>query len=533
MTLTLSKPTLWWLAIMLATIIAYSNSLGGGLVMDDGWVISQSHLEPYLDSPPSLFQAYRPRTLANYTFAANYALHGLETFGYHLVNLLIHLTNLTLVVILSSQLLKMLTKLPRSPRMAISLLGALLWGLHPINTMAVSYITGRYSLLGSMFYLLGVMAFVKLLGAKSVTRRILWLSSIMAALVLGITSKEIVATLPLLCLLVLVIQGSRTKQVLGWGLLLTPVVATLGLLTFRFYNWSFIIGPKLSSTGETINWYEYALTQWHVWLVYLSKLMVPLQLTGDYDLPIASSLWSLPVVIGLVVWLGLIGTGIYLRSRERFVSLAIGWLLITPLIDGSIFPIADVANEYRLYLPSLGFAWIVSWMIFKLSKANYDIARVVVLAVLVVYMSLTYSRNFVYQSNLHFWEDVVIKSPAKARGYVNIGQQYHASGQVERAMEAYSQALKIDPKRVVALSNLAIAYLQLNQIAEARTTWNQALMIDDGHVDSLNGLGVLELNFGSPQLAVEYFTKALEIEPDNQPAKDNLTLAQLKLAEER
>ncbi|MEN6615959.1 MAG: hypothetical protein ABFD12_05340, partial [Syntrophorhabdus sp.] len=190
----------WWLQnragytlICLAAVtIAYINSFWGTFQLDDYNAIV---FNPAVQSWPAFAREYFHgiRPLLKLTYLANW-LGPAGTFGFHVVNLGVHLINTLLVFHLTVIFLRNFEEdTPGQARYPIAFLTALLFGLHPIQTEAITYITGRSAALMTLFYLGSIAAY----GHGSREGKRIWLFIVSPLLfILGMATKEAAITLP-------------------------------------------------------------------------------------------------------------------------------------------------------------------------------------------------------------------------------------------------------------------------------------------------------------------------------------------------
>jgi len=189
--------------IAVACGLVYWTSLEAPFVFDDIHYIKHNVLLRDLSAPGQVVSFNPARALLLLSFAINWAISGLQTSGYHLTNVLIHMVNAFLVFRLLAELIGRAAS--RGPPLGryhelAPLFGALLFAVHPLQTEAVTYIVGRSSSLATLFYLLALASF---LHVHRRGRRIGWWAALLVLLyLLGLATKEIVATLPAALLLV-------------------------------------------------------------------------------------------------------------------------------------------------------------------------------------------------------------------------------------------------------------------------------------------------------------------------------------------
>jgi hypothetical protein len=112
--------------------------------------------------------------------------------------------------------------------------------------------------------------------------------------------------------------------------------------------------------------FQYFLTQLHVIPYYIKLLFIPTNLNLDYDWPITRGI-DFTTVAFFILLTSLIILAVFLFRKARLVSFGIVWFFVTLSVTSSFIVIFDVIFEHRLYLPSVGFAIVVAFMISKIS----------------------------------------------------------------------------------------------------------------------------------------------------------------------
>jgi hypothetical protein len=405
-----SRQHLCHLLLIAAAILAvYANSFSNGFHFDDVPVILENARLKDLRLLPQLVTEHRGVCMA--TFALNYAVGGLNVFGYHLVNVGIHLANAILVYLLVFRTLTLSGAAGEEgrglPAGRLALFSALLFALHPIQTQAVNYIVQRMEILASLFYLLGLVLFVNAAAAPGRIARALLYGGVAGAYLLGLQSKEIVITLPAVILLYdffFIAGGSLGKLAGRWpvhlalfGLMIFFALRIIGLLggfsapAPAAPSTSLTAGAMAGFAVQTITPREYLYTQFNVLLYYIVLLLVPANLNVDYDFPVSRGLFEWPRVsegtvlniplpppaISLAILLGIVTVafGLYLsgvrRSRPELKVMAffVFWFFIILAPTSSFVPVLDVIFEHRVYLAAAGYAVILVLALDKLLAA--------------------------------------------------------------------------------------------------------------------------------------------------------------------
>ena len=170
------------LVILAAAAAVYVNALGGPLLLDDNstvernvsirelWPVSRFFSQ---EVPGSL----RGRPLVSLSFAINYALGGVDLFGYRLVNVGLHaLAGLMLFAVLRRTLPYLQAALTSGDRNgtvpvtnpqsdAMALVCALLWVVHPLNTEVVNYLTQRTESMMALWFLTALYCAIRAAGS--------------------------------------------------------------------------------------------------------------------------------------------------------------------------------------------------------------------------------------------------------------------------------------------------------------------------------------------------------------------------------
>src|SRR2546421_6839236 len=161
------------------------------------------------------------------TFGLDYALWGMNAFGYHLTNVLLHAANGVLVYVLALRLLQLtLTAARPGPVRVGAVVAALFFAVHPLRVESVAWVTERRDVLSALFYLLTVLAYLKACAADGPSRRRWRLASI-GAYALGLLSKSLIMSLPLVLLVLDVYPLRRARG--RWRVILLEKLPYLGL----------------------------------------------------------------------------------------------------------------------------------------------------------------------------------------------------------------------------------------------------------------------------------------------------------------
>jgi tetratricopeptide (TPR) repeat protein len=325
----------------------------------------------------------------------------------------------------------------------VPLLTALLFAVHPINTEAVSYISGRSASLMTLFYLAALLSFV--IGRTQ--HKQLYVYAITPLLfVLALAVKETAVTLPFALLLWEASCGGRWRfefkpQWTSWLVLIFAAV-------FFLFSDSYL--AQMERSAQLNGLQGNLATQLSGFVYLLQQFALPLWLNIDPDLLLLHDLAD--AIFPLSIILALFGLMIACWRRRPWISFALGWAMLHLIPLYILLPRIDIANERQLYLA----AWplllaLAIELTFLLEGWKW---RLVTAGLLITCITLTVSRNQVYQNEVTLWEDTVAKSPNKARAHNNLGYAYLLAQRKQEARRELSVALQLDPQLYQAQYNL-------------------------------------------------------------------------------
>jgi tetratricopeptide (TPR) repeat protein len=523
--------------LVVAGILVYANSFSGVFLLDDlRAIVDNPHirslwpLSETLQSPPQSTVSGRP--LVSLTLALSYALSGLRPWGYHLINLLIHLCGGLLLFGIVRRTLRLSSgrtvAAAESPGIlngdALALAIALLWVVHPLQTQSVTYIIQRAEALMGLFYLLTLYSFV-----RSATSARPWAWGILAvvACAAGMLTKEVMASAPIIVFLfdAIFLAGCPRRALRQRGALHAALAATWLVLAVALVS-----GPRSETAGfgvKEITPFEYARTQPGVILHYLRLVIWPHPLCLDYHWPIARSLDAVILPAALVATLlALTVWALVYRPRIGFLGAAF-FLILAP--TSSVVPIHDIAFEHRMYLPLaaalalgvLGIRWLLV-KIFPVAPVSRDrpgtpahqvIAIALVALAAVELGGMTFMRNRDYRSALAMWEEVARVRPENPRAHCNIGVVRTQRGDLDGAIAAYSEAVRVEPTHVLANYNLGTALREKGRVNEAERHFREALRGRPDYIEAHINLGSTLVEQGRLDEAIDEFRAALNGQP--------------------
>lgn len=538
-----SRVTLSWVpyALILATTaVLYANSFSIPFLFDDYVGIVRNTDIRQLESPVAYLT--RSRGITDFTIALNYHWNDLDVWGYHLVNVAVHVVNGWLAYMLALAILRLpfFAGRYRERGRDLATLVALVFVAHPLQTMAVSYLIQRGESLSSMFYLACVLLFTRASALEDKTKRSLWYVAILATTFLGILSKETAATVPFVLLLhhfcFRTRSGStRTSRWLAFSLLLVPLLYAFYLARFQLLSdtgsdgtapraWLFI--PSAGFHLEGVSVWSYLLTQFGVVLWYLRLFFLPTRQCFDYAWPFVETPWQLDVVLPFLALLSIAAAGLLSYRRYRLATFCVGWFFLSLAPSSSIIPLRDAAFEQRMYLPIFGLALLVvvggydggRWLAARWRVSGRRVGAVLgtVAALWVAALGgLTVARNHIYQDPMRLAQDTISKSPHNWRAQYEYGDELARRGRVDEAIAALRASIRLAPDKGTARIRLGGIYMQQRRFDEAEEVLEPATHVLEESVVAAahRQLGYIHLSRGQRDEAERELRQASKLMP--------------------
>ncbi len=517
-------------SIILLGGLIYSNTFYGYFHFDDNHSILDNFAITNILNLPAIWNFWPSRFITYLSIALNYHLSQLNVLSYHIFNLIVHLGSGILVWWL--MLLTFSTSAMQGQKITqhaklLAFFAGLIFIAHPIQTQGVTYIIQRAVSLATLFYLLSLSLYVKsrLLqqqGGSLIVFRRFYHGALIAA-VCAMFTKEMAITLPLMILLY-EFCFLKTKEKLNWKQF-TPFLLTLLIIPLTMFLTKSVdfIGMKMTrGTSPNISPGQYLLTQFRVMVTYIRLIFIPINQNLDYDYPLASNLLALPILASLTFLASILTISMRIFSKYRLIAFGIFWFFLTLIPESSVIPIKDVIFEHRLYLPMVGFSFfLVSLIDYLFGNKTLKSMVVMLLIITTCYAVLTYRRNLIWKDEFTLWNDVVHKSPKKARPYNSRGNAHEDQSGPQKALFDYNKAIEIDPNYAEAYNNRGGVYYQQGNFTQAAADFNKAIAIKPNFEKAYynRGVGYYEQN-NFTQAIVEY-NRAIEINSNFEKAYYN------------
>ena len=456
--------------LVLAVVFVYFNSLPNDFIFDDVplvrnsfWVTSGNFIE--------MVFSYRP--LRYITYALDYRIFGMNPAGFRLMNIFYHAVS----VLSLFWALKMFGLTKRAAFTA-----ALIFAVHPVNTDAVAYISGRRDVLMGLFYILSIGCFFKFYRTVSPAERAVngtvkkqWLFLVLSLVFMffSISSKEMGATIPLVFIMYAAYKDGAALLTKPWFYF----IAMVFLILFSFFAFLAISGggsALVSLQGIRFHGNSpevHYLTAATIFLHYLKLTVFPWKLildnagyplVEDWNFEVFFSILSIFVLVFLV-W-HLLTT--YRKNKSDFTAERVEmrhgiafWIVffivsLAPVMQ--IIPLHEIVAVHYLYVPVIGFCAIAGDLfdyfagtenvsfreVFNFGENRKRAVAALCITLLFSLFSLrTISRNFEMKNIWTVLHADAEKQPLSFRGLFTIGAEYLNMKFPDKAWEYYKQSI--------------------------------------------------------------------------------------------
>ncbi len=487
------------------------------------------------------------------SFGLNHALGGMEPWGYHLGNLLLHAANTALLFLVARRLLAVAAISPaphgdaqseggddwaHQPAGGVAVswgaaAAALLWALHPLRVESVAWITERRDLLCGFFYLVAVLAYLQGATRKhTLTGR--WLLASLVAFAAALGSKAIAMTLPL-TLLVLDVYPLRRHR-LGWAALVREKLGHFALAAVGagVASWAVTRGAGWTSYDAYGLEARLAMTGYSFWF-YPWKLVWPERLSPLYELPArirlldTEFLWPTVGVIAV--------TAILLLARRRLPGALAAWLhsiIVLAPVSGIAHAGHQLAHDRYSYLSGLGFAVLagtgVTWL--GRQRARRRVSRWVLgTAATAVVLALaglgagTWVQSRIWRDSESLWRSAVTAHPTCALCRQKLGTVLLTVGLHREAEAELTRAIALRPERPTAHNSLGAFFVDQGRLGEGETEFREAIRLAPQYGEATANLGALYARQRRYAEAIVVLRRAIVLSPHLDSARRHLAFA--------
>jgi tetratricopeptide (TPR) repeat protein len=521
-----------FLFLIIAILVTYEPVRNNEFINydDDVYVTENLNVQTGL-ALKSVFWAFRTGEATNWhpltwvSHLLDYEIYGLKASGHHLTNLLLHIINTILLFLIINRITGTLWE---------SGFIAALFALHPLNVESVAWVAERKNVLSTFFLMLTIWAYIAYVKRPKLSRYLL----IVFSFILGLLSKPMLVTLPFVMLLldywplerfqfghlmgpdklsVNKTVNSRYQKTSILYLILEKVPLFALSIGSSFLT---ILAAQNGGAIASLEVYPLGMRISNILVSYVSyicKMLWPHKLAVLYPYPEIIPLWQ---VVGACLFLLCISF-LVIQAAQRRPYLLMGWLwylgTLVPVIGLVQVGVQSMANRYA-YVPLIGLFIIITMGVTDLlARWRHGRAIFVITASLFLFSLIILTRNQVYfwRNSITLFEHTLKVTVNNSRIHNSLGFTLVRQGEIQEAINHYTEALRIEPSYSVAHYNLGIALTMEGNIEDAIAHYTRALQINPNYAIAHNKLGILLTRKGKHQEAITHFSEALRVKPDS------------------
>jgi len=463
------------LALLAITLATYAPALRNGFVWDDhalilrdplirSWRLIGEGFGHFLFTDAAASDFYRPLQRLTYTF--DYAAFFVSPAGYHLVSIFWHALAGIALFFFAREFLDRFAIAPER-RSGIAFVAALIWLVHPVQSSAVIYVSGRADPLSGAFGFVGLYLLLRMLRGNGYWR---WAFGFGAGLCFlgSALSKESGLIFLLVSLIIACAEGRRGGWIGALAISAAVIVAALSLRLTAEH-----IPPP---DGPAVRWLTRPILAARAVAEYAGLLVFPWHLQMERDVAshpfgfsgasIDGAAWrELQTLLGVVLVFGVAYTLWKARRRPQiFLPLLLAVICYLP-ISGMISLNASVA-EHWLYLPS---AFLFLAAIIALDSLGRKKVVVLCLTIWLLFLPVrTFVRCFDWKDQRTFLTRTIAAGGDSARMLINLASLETGEGHLESARKHLERALEKDPGNPLAQLNLATVEMKSHDFTAAR-----------------------------------------------------------------
>jgi protein O-mannosyl-transferase len=517
--------------VALAVFVVYLPSISGEFIWDDETLLTKNSLVKAADGLQRIWLTTEPMDfwpLTNSAFRLQWRLWGMDSAGYHVTNLVLHIAASLLI-----------WAILRTASIPGAFLAALIFALHPVNVESVAWIAQLKNTLSMMFFLLSILWYLKtetsmarvptpalhpssLLPHRSSLGHCYWLS--FAAFASAMLSKGSAAVLPLIVLIIIGWRRRLTKRDLLRTVPFFMVAFALTWVNIWFRN----LGA--GAVIRQADLLERVVGAGAVVWFYLYKAVLPVNLFFVYpqwNIHAGDFLWWLPLLsataMTVVLWL-------YRRTWSRPFLFAWGFvcLSLVPVLgftDVGFMKYSLVADHYQhiAIMGAIGLATAAwsAWHSRTQPEKRWLINSVAVL-VLGTLAILTWQQSRLYVGPLDLYQATLKRNPGCWALHNNLGLILEAKGLQTEAMNHYEESVRINPANAEAYNNMGGVFVRTGRLPEAIEQFELALHYKPNFAEAHNNLGMVLVNVGRPRDAITHFNETLRLDPTYAETQNSL-----------
>jgi Flp pilus assembly protein TadD len=492
----------------------------GGLSLDSiSWALSHVHA-----------QNWHPLTTISHMLDCQ--IYGLQPWGHHLTNLLLHAAAAVLLFFALLRLTSTPDARPSASNIWPCAFVAALFAVHPLRVESVAWISERKDVLSGVFFMLTLLAYARY--ARSARFFIGRYLTVLVLFVLGLMCKPTLVTLPFVLLLLDYwplgrwqpsstdhrsrAGGQKSAPRSQFAAVPRLIIEKLPLFALSAASClaTMIAQKQVLELSLQMNFIERANNAVISYVAYLGEMIWPAHLSVSHVY--AEGYRNLPEAVASLILL-LVISALCFFGRKKYPFLLTGWLwyigMLVPMI-GLVQVSSQARADRYTYLSQIGLYIMLTWgALTVFCKWRWPRSAVVAPA-LVVIIALglcSYGQTACWQDSEALWRHALDHSPSDYIAHESLGFTLLQKGELNEAKAEYEKAIQLKPNYARAQNNLGNALMQSGQVDEAATHYQMALELTPNDPQVNNNVGTTLLRQGRVDEAIAQYRKAVATGP--------------------
>lgn len=500
----------WLLPVLAITVISFLPMLSNGFTnWDDDVYVTNNQLVKNSDWGGMFSGAsasnYHPLTMI--TLGLNYVLSGNDPFSYHLVNLLLHILNTSLVFLFIYKI--------SGRKYFVAAFAAVIFGVHPMHVESVAWISERKDVLYALFFLLATLQYWKFLEKDKKPD----LVYCFVFFVLSLLSKPAAIILPIVLLLLDYWYGrSINLKVMLEKIPFFILSFLFGYITIKVQSADAIAGFDIYPLWSRFFFACYTI------MIYAARFFVPFPLSAFHPYPSVDNL-GLPIYLSPIFIVAL-AVLLWLKRKDKLVIFSILFFIVNLLLVIQIISIGlTIVSERYTYIPYIGLSFLFGMWLNRYAESNQKtFVRAVPLAIGIIFGIISFQRTKIWKDGDTLWSSVIKQYPDAATPRSNHADQLRKMAAMPenkgrsnelflKALEDCNVAIQLKPTHVKAYENRQNIYLMLNKDTLAMADANKLLAMDPSNASAFYTKGFVFMRFNMPDSSLFWFNKSIAVNP--------------------
>ena len=507
--------------IIVVGFIAFSNIFGNSFVWDDEEMVVKNFPIFQTTNIPQLFQQatffsggsdlsgwfYRPLVMISFLLTG--VIFGQSPFGFHLVQLILHLVGASILFLVFRELFQLKAKKEATP---LALLLSLIFVVHPAHVEAVSYIASVAEPLYTLIFLIAFLMIIRSRGEELVGKQFFIVT---VSFLLSLLTKEgAIIFLPIVVVYLFFFDKKALLKkimpfIIGLGGYFLIRLTFFGIQTQR---------PDFLSPISNVSFYERLLTVPFVFSRFLTTFFFPKILSVSQHrvvMNISDSYFIGPLILSLVFLL--VAAFYLIKTRSKTATFFAIWFIfaVSPVLN-LILPLDMSFAERWLYIPMIGLLGLLGSLVIETKFLRRNINKLLIAGFLIVMVLAirTFYRNMDWKDGYTLYShDIEIESESFDLQN-NLGVEMFRKGKYKDAFLHFEKSVELQPKWTISLNNLAAAYENNGDDNMAYEYYSKSVETGNYYLASEN-LAALTLRLYGPEKTVELLDEALAMFPNN------------------